>query len=453
MAITKIHPITATVDKAIAYICDPKKTDDKMLISSHACAPETAAIDFKYTLDHCREHGVNKAYHLIQAFAPDEVSFDEAHQIGEELASKVLEGKYSYVLTTHIDKGHVHNHIIFCAANNLNYDKYNDCTKSYYRIRTISDELCKEHNLSTISHGDRRSKKYNEWQADKDNLSWKSMIRRDINQSIKAARDYSEFIAFMTAKGYELKEGKYIAFRPSGKERFVRGSKKSLGANFTLERIHMRLEYKYKLTTSSLNNRQDLVRLLSTDSKPDFINNPAFQKWAIKENLKIAAKTYRLMNEKNLYNLDKLKHAIAIAQSKYNFLNEHIKSLEKRLSQISEVTKFLEQYLDNEPYHNKYNCSKDKDRYFRKYETRIILFEGAKKYLMQMNITPSHSNLTNLKSQQQNISDRIKTDCLNLSINEKELTDFTLIQTNIEKYLYQNQDSNISKNTLVPSDR
>ena len=116
MAYTKIHAIKATVDKAIDYICNPDKTDEKMFISSYACSPETAAIDFKYTLDHCRENSPNKAYHLIQAFAPGEVSFEEARQIGKELADKVLEGKYSYVVTTHIDKGHVHNHIIFCAA-------------------------------------------------------------------------------------------------------------------------------------------------------------------------------------------------------------------------------------------------------------------------------------------------------------------------------------------------
>lgn len=118
MAYTKIHAITATVDKAVAYICTPDKTDESIYISSYACAPETAAIDFKYTLDHCRENSPDKAYHLIQAFAPGEVSFDEAHQIGKALADKVLEGKYSYVVTTHIDKGHVHNHIIFCASKN-----------------------------------------------------------------------------------------------------------------------------------------------------------------------------------------------------------------------------------------------------------------------------------------------------------------------------------------------
>ena len=113
MAYTKIHAIKATVDKAIDYICNPEKTDEKMFVSSYACSPETATYNFKYTLDHCRENRPNKAYHLIQAFAPGEVGYEEAHRIGKELADKILEGKYSYVITTHIDKGHIHNHIIF----------------------------------------------------------------------------------------------------------------------------------------------------------------------------------------------------------------------------------------------------------------------------------------------------------------------------------------------------
>ena len=113
MAYTKNHAIKATVNKAIEYICNPNKTDEQIYVSSYACAPETASIDFKYTLDHCRENSPNKAYHLIQAFAPGEVGYEEAHRIGKELADKVLEGKYSYVVTTHIDKRYIHNHIIF----------------------------------------------------------------------------------------------------------------------------------------------------------------------------------------------------------------------------------------------------------------------------------------------------------------------------------------------------
>ena len=131
MAYTKIHAITATVDKSINYICNPDKTEGSLYISSYACTPETAAIDFRYTLDHCRENSPNKACHLIQAFAPGEVSCEEAHQIGIELADQLLKGAYSYLVTTHADKEHPHSHIIFCAADNIEYNKYHDCKKSY----------------------------------------------------------------------------------------------------------------------------------------------------------------------------------------------------------------------------------------------------------------------------------------------------------------------------------
>ena len=114
MAVTKIHPIKTTLNKAIDYICNPDKTDNQILISSYGCSYQTADIEFGFTLSNARDKGDNLGHHLIQSFAPGEVSYEEAHRIGKELADKVLGGKYEYVLTTHIDKGHIHNHII-CA--------------------------------------------------------------------------------------------------------------------------------------------------------------------------------------------------------------------------------------------------------------------------------------------------------------------------------------------------
>lgn len=183
MAVTKIHGIKTTVDKAIEYICNPDKTDQNLYISSFACSPETAALDFKYTLDHthdCRDpHNTNKAFHLIQAFSPGEVSYEEAHQIGRELADRLLEGKYSYVLTTHTDKGHVHNHLIFCSADNITFSHYHDCKKNYWKIRNLSDTLCQEHNLSTIMPNGKKGMKYNEWAANKSESSKKAQLPKN----------------------------------------------------------------------------------------------------------------------------------------------------------------------------------------------------------------------------------------------------------------------------------
>ena len=283
MAYTKIHAIKATVDKAIDYICNPDKTDEQIYVSSYACAPETAAIDFKYTLDHCRENSPNKAYHLIQAFAPGEVSYEEAHRIGKELADKVLEGKYSYVLTTHIDKGHIHNHIIFCAADNIEHNKYHDCKQSYYHIRKLSDELCKAHNLSIIIPGGERGKKYKEWQSDQNGSTWKTQLRRDINFCIKSASTYEDFLLLMRAKGYEIKgesfeesAAKYISFRPLDKERFVRGSTKSLGKEYTKERIRERIEMKRE-RKSVIPKKDYSVRRLIDTSDEKFQSSPGLQ--------------------------------------------------------------------------------------------------------------------------------------------------------------------------------
>ena len=112
MAVTKTHPIKTTLNKAIAYICNPGKTDETLLVSSFGCSAETADIEFSWTRRHAIDKGTNLGRHLIQAFSPGEVTPKQAHEIGMKLANEVLGGKYEFVLTTHIDKGHIHNHII-----------------------------------------------------------------------------------------------------------------------------------------------------------------------------------------------------------------------------------------------------------------------------------------------------------------------------------------------------
>ncbi len=200
MAITKIHAIKATVHKAVDYICDPAKTDESILISSFGCSPETAAYDFKFALSKTSQADTNKAFHLIQSIHASEVSYKEAHQIGVELADKLLEGKYSYIVSTHIDKGHVHNHIIFCAADNVNHEKYHDCKKSYYHIRHLNDELCSEHQLSVISPTNQRGKSYKEWTSGKNGTSWKIKLKQDIDEAIQNADTYEQCMELIRAK-------------------------------------------------------------------------------------------------------------------------------------------------------------------------------------------------------------------------------------------------------------
>lgn len=449
MAVTKIHGIKTTVNKAIDYICNPDKTDDQIYISSFACSPETAALDFKYTLDHTNEQSFvkgqdreNKAFHLIQAFEPGEVSYEEAHAIGKELADQLLNGKYSYVLTTHIDKGHVHNHLIFCAADNIDYKHYHDCKKSYWNIRNLSDKLCQEHSLSVIEPTGKRGMKYKEWSANKEDKGWKIQIRKDINQAIKVSSTYDEFLALMKAKGYEMKNtsfdensGKYITFRPMGKERPVRGSTKSLGANFTKERIKERIENKHQRSVPFTKSDKNLRQLIDTTTDPKFTENIGLLKWANKENLKIAAKTYSTIASKNIHNFTELEEKISFLQEQTKATNQSIILLEHRIRELAEIIKYAEQFLENKPYNDRYEKVKDQDRFLRKYESHIILFAGAERMLQRKGIDPQHMSLEKLKTQYKELLSEKKELTIQHQATQAEIKELELIRDNMKQYL------------------
>ena len=145
MAVTKTHPIKSTMKLALAYICNPDKTDETLLVYSYGCAPDTADIEFEWTRKRTTERGVYLGRHLIQSFSPGETTPEQAHEIGQRLAEEVLGGKYEFVLTTHIDKGHIHNHVIFNSVSFVDYKKYHSNKYTYRNIRRISDRLCDEY--------------------------------------------------------------------------------------------------------------------------------------------------------------------------------------------------------------------------------------------------------------------------------------------------------------------
>ena len=448
MAYTQIHAIKATVNKAIDYICNPEKTDDKIFISAYACSPETAAIDFKYTLDHCRENAPNKAYHLIQSFAPGEVSFEEAHEIGKQLADRVLEGKYAYVVTTHIDKNHPHNHIIFCAANHINFDKYHACKQTYYRIRKLSDELCKEHNLSVIIPDGKRGKKYNEWQAAKTDTSWKTQIRKDINIAIKSSATYEEFLLLLKAKGYELKGetldengAKYISFRPLNKERFVRGSAKSLGKEYTKERIQERIASGLERKATIHPKNRNSKGLIDINDKK-FTNNVGLKRWATIENLKTASSLY---NE--AHSIIELEQKLSITLEASSSAKKNILEVEKRMKQMAEIIKYAEQYKSTLPYYSAYKNVKYRDTYFRKHESELILFGGAKRMLEQAGVNLESLNLKKLKSEYQELETKKKELSVTYKTCQKESSQIRKQLEQLQEYIGQEQTSEMKKTT------
>lgn len=251
MAITKIHAIKSTLGKALAYIENPDKTDGQMLVSGYNCEPQTASIDFEMTavLAHKarnlkRKRSTNLAYHLIQSFSPeDAVTPEQAHELGKKLAFEYTGGKYEYVVATHIDKGHIHNHIMINAVSFYDYKKLRTVPyRTARQIRDISDRLCMEAHLSVIDDPQKIGQLYPENAGKKKSVSNRTEIRKRLNFCLERATDYSQFLSM--AKGLEITptiRGKHISYLLEGAGQSVRDNSLSDTDTFTYAGICARL--------------------------------------------------------------------------------------------------------------------------------------------------------------------------------------------------------------------
>ena len=417
MAITKIHAIKATVSGAINYICNEDKTDSSLLISYFGTTPKTAADDFKFTLSHTDSSDPNKAFHLIQSFAPGEVSAEEAHKIGEELADRLLQGRYSYVVSTHTDKGHIHNHLIFCAADNIDYQKYHDCKRTYWDIRHLSDELCEEHNLSVIRENQHKAKKYKEWVADKNGASWKSRLKADINETVKQAHNYEEFLELMQAKGYQIKDAeispeahKYIGFLAPGQVKWIRGRAKSLGPEYTKERIKERIEEKAKIRADRMKKLTTRPTSLIDTSQEKFAESPRLMRWAEKENLKRAAQIQSKLAEMGFKSMDEVEERIESLHQQAKSGKKATISLEKEIKSAAEILRYARQYAEKRKFDRNYKKSKDPERYYQTHSYDLHLAWGARDILESAGINPETMNLQEIEARYEKLcSDRQST--------------------------------------------
>ena len=349
MAVTKIKPVKSTLSKALAYIQNPDKTDDKLLVSSFGCSYETADIEFAFTISQALDKGNNVAHHLIQSFAPGEVDFETAHEIGRQLADAVTKRQHEYVLTTHIDKGHIHNHILFCAVNFVDHHKYVSNRRSYYGIRNISDRLCREHGLSVVvPEKGRKGKSYIEYQAEKSGTSWKGKLKLAVDALIPQVSDLEELLARLQAVGYEIKRGKYISCRAPGQERFTR--LKTLGPEYTEEAIKERIAGTRSRSAKVPMQEQGSVSLLiDIENSIRAQQSAGYEQWAKIHNLKQAAKTMNFLTEHGIDQYRDLSARIEEITTASEQAANALKDAERRLSDMALLIKDLTTYQKTRP--------------------------------------------------------------------------------------------------------
>ncbi len=379
MAVTKIHPIKSTLKKALDYIENPAKTDEKMLVSSFACAYETADIEFELLLSQAMQKGNNLAHHLIQSFAPGETTPEQAHEIGRQLADEVLQGKYPYVLTTHIDKGHVHNHIIFCAVDMVNQRKYVSNRQSYAYIRRTSDRLCKEYGLSVVMPGQDRGKSYAEWDAHRKGTSWKAKLKAAIDAAIPQVKDFDDFLRLLQEQGYEVKRGKYVSFRAPGQERFtpLQNAGRSLH-----RRSHHPAHQRAVRGAEAKENRKISLRI-DLENSIKVQQSAGYEKWAKLHNLKQAARTLNFLTEHEIESYPDLESRVAEITAASTEAAAALKAAERRLAEMAVLIKDVTTCKELHPLLQEYQRAADKKQFRRKHEGTLILYEAAAKALKE----------------------------------------------------------------------
>ena len=438
MAVTKIHPIKSTLKKALDYIENPDKTDEKLFVSSYGCSYETADIEFQMLLDQAFKKGNNLAHHLIQAFEPGETTPEQAHEIGKQLADEVLQGKYSYVLTTHIDKGHVHNHLIFCAVDMVNHRKYNSNRQSYAYIRRTSDRLCQENGLSVVKPGKAKGKTYAEWDAQKKGKSWKAKLKIAIDAAIPQAKDFDGFLRLMEAQGYEVKQGKYISFRAladglrPGQERFTRC--KTLGEDYTEERITQRIK---GIAIDRGPRRRSAREISLRTALEDSIKaqqSAGYARWAKLHNLKQAANSLNFITEHQIDSYEGLESRMAEISAANDAAASALKDTECRLGDIALQIKNLSAYKQLRPVALELRNTKDKAAFRRQHESQLILYEAAAKALKEAGVKKFH-NLYALKAEYKKLDG--ERERLSEQYNEvkKELKEYGIIKQNVDSIL------------------
>ena len=442
MAVTKIKAIRGTLSKAIAYILNPEKTDEKLLVSSYGCASETAAREFEWTRKIAEQKGMNPvriiARHVIQSFEIGEVTPELAHEIGKQFADEILGGKYEYVLTTHIDKDHVHNHLIFNAVDFVDYHAYKSYKRIYYDMREVSDRLCKENGLSVIPPSQNKGMSYKEYTEAKRGTSWKQKLKQTIDRFVITAKDYDDFLRLMQEASYEIKTGKYISFRAEGQERFTRS--KTIGENYTEERIKERIAGRTPRRSQRQTTPKGISLIGDIQERIRLIDSKGYEHKAKLTILKEAARTLNYLTENNLLQYADLEKKVEDVHSSYDRTGKELKSVEARLREVQPLIKNISNYQRLKPVYDAFQKAKDKPSFKAKHEAELVIFEAARSTLLAMQGNEKLPSLKTLQAEQAQLFEEQKRLYAERNRLKKEAKQIETIKSNVDTFLAPSVD-------------
>ena len=382
----------------IEYVENPDKTDGFQLVTGYQCDSRAADMEFlfakkMYEQKTGRSRGKDDviAYHLRQAFAPGEITPEEANRLGRELAKRFTKGRHAFVVATHIDKHHIHNHIIFNAVTLSHDKKFRDFRRSWKALRRLNDTICIENGYSIVEVPQFQGKSYNKWEGDISRLSHRDRLCLAIDDALaQKPATFDGFLLLMKQRGYEVKGSVNPSFRGGEQKRGIRMD--TLGPGYSAEEIKKVLSGKAKHTpkraapVSSTPKKKNNL-LIDIQAKLAEGKGAGYASWAKKYNLKQMAQTVAFLQDRGLMDYDVLSEKASLAAEKYHELSDEIKSAEQRLSEIATMEKQIVAYAKTRETYVSYRKAGYSKAFRAEHESEILLHQAAKDYFNSVGVT------------------------------------------------------------------
>ena len=391
MHINRSRTVAQCLTDRTDYAKNPEKTQGGELVSSFACDPATVDAEFLFAKRQYRaatgrdQKNDVIAYQVRQSFKPGEVTPEEANRIGYEFAERFLKGKHAFIVATHTDRRHVHNHIIWNSTTLDCKGKFRDFLRSAMAVRRLSDLVCLEHRLSVIEKPQRGGLTYDKWLGDKAKPSQREQLRQAIDAALeRRPADLDALLALLAGAGIEVQHrGKSISLRTGTGKKFLRLDRLGEGYGETELRAVLAGEKEHK-PGRKRDTRQPAQRvslLVDIEAKLRAGKGTGYARWASKFNLKQTAQTLAYLNQHQLLDYQVLSEKTAAATDRYHQLGDKIKAAEKRMAEIAVLRTHIVNYAKTREVYVAYRRAGYSKQFRAEHEADILLHQAAKRAL------------------------------------------------------------------------
>ena len=438
------------------YIMNPKKTDGGILVSTYACSPETAADEFMlFRQEYQQSTGRTQdneviGYHVRQAFKPDEITPEEANEIGKELASRMTDDQFAYVVATHIDKHHIHNHIIICSTDLEGQHKYRDVKQSAKDLAQISDSLYREHSLSVIQNPQDKTVSYDKWQGNQRRFTHRDELRLIIDAALRMQPDgFDALMQLLEDAGCRIKRGVHISIKPPEGKRYIRLD--TLGSEYDETSLRRTLAHDHvhipKIPRGDFNGSQ-VKRLIDIEAKLHAGKGKGYQVWAERNNIDAKAQMVIFLKEHQIGSLEELNDQIQELTDQQNMLKASIREKQNRMKEINRQRQAIRDYSRTKEGYTQYRESGWSVKFYQEHRQEIedhknaqavySSFDGKMPTLKEL--TAEYDSLKEQKENDQAALDKLK----------PKLTDLKHVRYNYE--ILERDSAPNSHQHVIPKD-